>query len=136
MRKGIGRCGEQQQEEVEKKAKKNRAAGRTRGESNAQRHQIATLYITRPNTLPAQLEHHLISSFVCLLEATTPPDPLYSHCVHNRYFSHCLRLSFVMNPVLKIKDRANVGVGKICKDLPDVSLLYALPSMRQCISTT
>ena len=65
-----------------------------------------------------------------------PPDPLYSHCVHNRYFSHCLRLSFVMNPVLKIKDRANVGVGKICKDLPDVSLLYALPSMRQCISTT
>ena len=63
-----------------------------------------------------------------------PPDPLYSHCVHNRYFSHCLRLSFVMNPVLKIKDRANVGVGKICKDLPDVSLLYALPSMRQCIN--
>ena len=34
--KGIGRCGEQQQEGVLKKAKKNRAAGRTRGESNAQ----------------------------------------------------------------------------------------------------
>ena len=45
------------------------------GESNAQRHQIATLYITRQNTLPAQLEHHLISSFVCLSEATTPQTP-------------------------------------------------------------
>ena len=135
MRKGIGRCGEQQQEEVEKKAKKNRAAGRTRGierpaSSNCDTVHHPAKHPFGPPRTPSNFE------FRVPFGSHYPPDTLYSHCVHNRYFSHCLRLSFVMNPVLKIKDRANVGVRKICKDLPDVSLLYALPSMRQFISTT
>ena len=99
---GIGRCGEQQQDGVLKKNKNNRAAGRTRGESNAQRHQIATRHTGTPpgktpfSGPPGTPPNYLISSFVCVSEAATPPDPLYSHYVCNRHVSYSLQLVFVI----------------------------------------
>ena len=80
VRKGIGRCDEEQQERVLRK-----------GKHNAQRHQIATRYITLQNTLPGHLEHHLISSLVCSSESATPR---HFHDLCSKHFSHCLRLAF------------------------------------------
>ena len=49
------------------RTEKKTAAGRTRGKSNAERHQIATRRVTRQNTLLGHLDQHLISC--------SPPRP-------------------------------------------------------------
>ena len=69
------------------------------GESNAQRHQLATLYIILENTLPAHPEHNRISCFDCSSEVATPPDPLNSHYLGNSNFSHCLQLAFEIGTI-------------------------------------
>lgn len=56
--------------------------------SNAQRPQIAIRCIARQNNLPGHLEHTLISCFGGTFQTAHPPDPLYSHYVRNRHFSH------------------------------------------------
>ena len=70
-----------------KDGKSDPAAGRTRGESNAQHHLIATRYIARQ-----KLEHQPISCFGGTFQTAPPPDPLYPHYVRDR---QCLRLALV-----------------------------------------
>ena len=72
VQKGIGWCGKRQQERVLKK-KQKQAGNRTDQGRNRTPSIIKLRHgITRLNTLPGHLEHHLISSSVCISEAATP----------------------------------------------------------------